>query len=365
VITFSALPRVEVCPASAALPRDPERPAEYADRGTSRHLFLAAVPELGAEAALALVPEAHRAECAGIDLEGLPLDNVETEVSFAIHLETGRARLLGRNLARQYQLEPGEIAGTVDVLGPWYVGDYKGEHDDTPPPPADNLQLLAGAWAAAEVYGWDTVRVELIHLRADGSHWREAADLDAIALGAAMVRIRKAAARVSPEIVVRSGHCRWCPSFGSCPGTLALARRLVTPEVVEAEAQGLLATQAGHALQLVRVARKVLERVEAEIREVASREPIPLPGGKAYGPGEVRRVKSGAALRVLRERYGEDVEAAARKVSTSMDRIKEALAPVAKDRGVPLAAMVRETEAAIAAADGFDTETEFRDRRAS
>lgn len=330
MITFSTLNRLEVCPGSYHLPQV-DTASEHASRGTARHAYLAALTHgVDPGAALEAVPEEHRAECDRIDLEGLPLGRAEAEVAFALNPETGEARRLGRELGRRYEITDGEIAGTVDVLRPAYVGDYKGEHDDTPPPPADNLQLLAGAVAADVVMGWGEATVELIHLREDGSHWREAADLDAIALGAALLRIRDVVRKVraaSPDRVTRSEHCRWCPAFAACPATLALARRLAeSPEAVGEEARGLLTVQAGHALQLVRLARKVLDTVEAEVREFARVEgPIPLPGGKVYGPRQVERIRTGPALRLVRELFGEDAEDAARKVSTSKAAIERAV----------------------------------------
>jgi hypothetical protein len=221
------------------------------------------------------------------------------------------------------------------------------------------------------VEGWSEAQLKLIHLREDGTWWQEEAEVDVIDLAEAEDRIWRVVDRVeraTPESpVTRSAFCRWCPAFTACPATLALARRLgEEPAEVAGQVRALLTKEnASHALQLARLARKVLDVVEDEVRAFVRAEgPIPLPGGKVYGPRSVERLKTGVALRVVRELYGEEVEAAARKVSASKASIAEALEPVAAARGVKPRKMAEETFEAIRQAKGFEPSEEWRDARA-
>lgn len=70
--TGSSIYRAMHCPASCALPQVAIT-SDDAAQGTALHKYLELVAQIGAEKALAEVPEQYRADAEAIQLEGLPL----------------------------------------------------------------------------------------------------------------------------------------------------------------------------------------------------------------------------------------------------------------------------------------------------
>jgi hypothetical protein len=375
LITLSALPRVSKCAPSAVLPAVREASSAHRDLGTVRHAYLRDVSKMGQARALERVPEEYRLQCELIQLEGLPLGaEYEQEVAFAYSMESGEVRLLGFDINRDYKVAPDEIPGSLDVIsGPAIsdavlVSDFKGDHDDSMDNASLNLQLRGQAVMAAKHRGVSRAIVEFIHLRDDGSHWVDRAEMDALDLQVAETDMRRAwqaaqreamaratqGASYAPS-VTRGAHCRWCPAYVSCPGTLATARLLTSAAgenvtVITKESAAKLYGQVREAERLVRLAK-------AELRAFAEVEAIELPDGSRYGKVEREKINSAAATGVLMRLYGEDVARAAGRFSTSKDAISKALKPLATERGVPLSRLAKETWEEMRAAGAFRMES--------
>lgn len=373
LVTLSSTPRLRICPASAVLPSVRESYSGAREAGTARHAFLCDVPTFGRDAALARVPDEHRLMCEMLVTEGLPLDADlhRHEIALAYNVNTGETRLLGYDIGRAYadhDVDPTcEIAGSLDVVGVprdgWlYVADYKGSHDDTMQPAATNLQLRGGAAMAAKFYRAKRAAVEFIHLKDDGTYYRDQSEMDELDLATAEEQLREVFHAVAAERakeahdVTKGAHCRWCPAMASCPGTLAMTRSLfANPERWGRDITVITPEMAAQAYQAVRDAEKAVKRAKEEIQRYATLEDIPLPNGKRYGVVSRESIVSAKAMPVLMRMFGDEVAMTAAKFSTSTSAISEALRPVAKERGVSLAGLMREVKDELRTAGAMAT----------
>ena len=354
MITPSSLDRLNACPASGVLPQIREENAD-ATRGTIIHAFLDDCARHGREEALARAPEDYRLVCAAIDISKLPIgSNFRSEVAFAYDYQTGRAREIPVRNREYVGLSETEIAGTADVIAlvdhaTVYVGDYKTGHR---PPKPDSMQLRAYALMAARTLGATEAVCEIVHVREDGTVWRERMEMDAFELAIAEQQIRdvvRKVERATPEHVTTGDHCRYCPAFKACPATLALARQVAAEKL---EIPPLTPETAALALERVKAVKKVVAAVEAEIKAFAERESIPLSNGKTYGPRpwHTREVVVERALPVLVKRFGLPAVDAAlpRKATVSaVEKLAKEAAIAAGEKVAPaVRALMQELEQA-------------------
>lgn len=327
-ITASALPRLSHCVAGAVLPQVREETAR-SSRGTELHRFMERASEVGRATALDEVSDELRPLCEALPLESLPVDPsaYAAEVALALDLETGEARELGRGLNRAYQqagLRPTEAPGTADVVAlvepdAVYVGDWKFGYQQRSTDPAErNLQLGFLALAMATLHGRYAAVVELIHIRDDGTPWRDRAELDTFGLALIREQVREIASKVEQaRAVVEAGRvpdtsrgpwCRYCPAFASCPAQAQLVRQVTSsPEDVTEDLLAMLTPErAAAAYERLRQVREVLKRVDSALYAYALEHPIPLGDGVVLGPVETSRedVDGEVARRVLVEQYG-------------------------------------------------------------
>lgn len=354
--TASRLERADACPASVVLPQvDAETTA--ASIGIAIHSFLERVAEVGRDAALELVPPNARRFAEAIPLDRLPVagECFAAEVAFAYDPDTDRGRELGRSIGRSYVLaglDPErEFGATVDVVGLGsdlvYVADWKTGRGPVTSPPA-NLQLRAGALAAARAYGVGGALVQVVHLDDDGSVWldpREPAALDAFDLDATRtqlevlaVRIRTAADELAAGRLpnVRVGrHCAGCRAVAMCPAAGLAVRAIVvaasgaaplTPDVV---AEGLTPGTALDFLGRIDAVKHALDVAEEGLRIYARANPIDLGDGKVWGPRTLTRetVDASTVYDVIRREAGEEAARGAVEWKSS----KTAIEDVARD----------------------------------
>src|SRR5690606_3261920 len=98
-----------------------------------------------------------------------------SEVAFAYDYVKGTAREIPVRNRQYVGLAETEIPGTADVVAEIdestvYVGDYKTGHR---PPKPDSMQLRAYALMAARTLGATEAVCEIVHVREDGTVWRE------------------------------------------------------------------------------------------------------------------------------------------------------------------------------------------------
>lgn len=352
----SKLELTDTCEGSAVYP-GVDSTDFWADLGTAKHAFLARALEVGRETALAEVPEKHRAACASLDLEQLPAGQPGAwvaEVAFALDVETGAARELGRGIDRQYAaagLRPTEIPGSIDLLAlsvdgdAVIVTDYKTGWARVTTA-QENLQLLFAAVCASLVYGKLAARGAILYPGPDGDQpyfdvgtW-DAFDLDAakqrlMELGRKVLALRAAAEGdpttgevVTPRLVVGK-HCRYCPAIASCPAQGKFVRRLLhAPEDTLADLKGMLNP---HTARLVydrlKAVKYVIERAETALYAYAAFNPVALSDGTVLGETETQReyLDPAAVTSTLTTMFGEDVARDALESKATKASVKRAL----------------------------------------
>jgi len=359
--TGSRLEIAEQCEASGVY-EGIESVTDASDLGTEKHAYLYDALTTGdAKGALARVPEAHRDACARIDLEKLPAGQPGRwagEVTFALDVDSGRCRELGRNLMRRYLeagLGPTEIAGTVDVLGlsedreATVPAEYKTGWSRVTRA-RDNLQLGFAAVCSTEVYDRPRANGAILYVREDDDPRFDAASFEAfdlvsmkeriIEVGRKIIRARKAFADHDPETgevkkkprLVVGRHCRFCPVQMVCPAHGALARRFVAneKETIADLKKGLVDNDAAALLYRRLIALKaVVERMLGIVYARAKNAPIALGNGLVLG--EVETLKESldpdVVAAVVRELHGEKWVSKA----TTLDTSKAAIERLARE----------------------------------
>lgn len=268
----SGLERRARCPGSAHLPSAPDT-NEASAQGTANH---------------------EREEVA-IDLGGVKSPVVElalrgsnvhqTEVAYAVDVETGTARQIGAKLGRNYgDLSPTEIPLTVDLvcLDTSAVWDWKSRKRVADP--TENYQLRLAGYAAAKVNGWDSVTVGIGYL-SDNAHavgTMTSLDMDVLLADLRAIYAGLKAAEASPASHLATGPwCEYCPAMAWCPAQTNLARAMVGElEAAVGQIEQWTPEAVGRAHVKLKAFEDLAERVKKAIRLRAQREFIPLPGGK-------------------------------------------------------------------------------------
>lgn len=280
----SSLERGSNCPASFVLLQAPET-GEPAIKGTENHDII----ETGLSSG---------------NLEGLPevvqmamkdAISVDVEVAFALNVQTGAVRLIGRRIGRNYgDVSPDEIVLTVDAIittpgttsNVVTVWDWKSRKRVTPA--VRNLQVRAGAVAVLKYLELPEVRGALGYL--DDAE-TDVATFDAFDSALFFSEMRTMLGRIdaaasllesggTPE--VHAGPwCQYCPSVSYCPAQTRLARTMLG-ELTDVEKQIAFMTseQTGRAWVLLRQIQNLAERVESSIKLRAKQDVVPLPNGK-------------------------------------------------------------------------------------
>jgi hypothetical protein len=351
--TFSKLNDGFGCLGSVLLEGVPST-GDAAERGVDVHAFLQAVNELGAEAALAALPDPDlKAVCSAIPLDELPLDprRYAAEVKLAWHPVTGEGRELGRGSDRVYPVPSAEwFRGTADLVAlvgddAIYVGDWKtGRRHQVHP--SRNRQLRGYALAAARAYGRERAIAEIIRLREDDTPYRMRWEFDLFGLAEIAEEMRELAARIQSigpndaDVPVRLGPtCTYCPAIGNCREQQALVVRLAdNPErTLEHEVAQLLTDEAApHAFERFAAIKAAVAVMDRAFRARAKVHPIRFADGTVYGEHVVRKkvVDGRVAFEQLLARYDLEVAAAACTMETSQKDIRDALRPVAPKRGL-------------------------------
>jgi hypothetical protein len=373
LVTISKLPRTVVCPGSAALPQI-ETDNAAAGRGNAVHAYLCDIAE-GADPVVALagVEEEHRDACEAIDLSRLPkLTEHAAEVAFAIDVETGRARELGRNIGRDYsQITASEIPGTADIVALLedgqgvYVGDFKTGRVAVAAA-KKNRQMRALALAACRSYGRTYAVVAVITVHDEFVGYDQAL-IDAFELAEIALELRETLEQVKIAVdvyqrgglprIVSGAHCKYCPAFAACPAHTKLVQLLAAnPLDVERQVMELLTPKtAARAWALLKQAEEVVSRIRGSLYSWSFQSPIDCGNGLVFGPVQSSRkaIDGPTARNILRERFDDAVADAACEYSTSQTAIAAAIKPYAPERGH--AELKREVFALIDAAGGVST----------
>lgn len=272
-LTGSALSRARHC--AWAYRSDvtyPERPpGRAADEGTDVHEMLECylageeIPVKGPRA-LIIFEQVMKAAISG-----------RPEVAFAIDVETGGARRIGERLKRNYgELKDSEIALTVDWCSGSEVGDLKTGFAGHVAHPRENIQLLAGAYAAAKVDGSTTAVARVVIARED-EFVPLFARLDGEWMAEVLTELRETHFRTRlPSPAVPGEHCQFCPALGACPQTEQASALVAGPrwttELVSLENDQQMVLH-------LPMLKKAVDAIEDALK---TRGPIPLPSGKVW-----------------------------------------------------------------------------------
>jgi hypothetical protein len=190
----------------------------------------------------------------------------ETEVAYAIDVETGNVRVLGKKLGRNYPATTeNEIKLTLDLVLPGGVLDWKSRTRVTPA--KDNLQVRAGVYAAWKTQGEpDEMFGGLSYLADD---FTDAYVFDVFSMGGILEELREIVRGVkkwTPSDSLHEGEwCKYCPRFTSCDPKLAMIfgmSRGVIPGQTELEAGDI----AG-AYEALKRAQDALDRIDTAIKD--------------------------------------------------------------------------------------------------
>lgn len=295
------------------------------------------------------------------------LDEVFTEVPFALDPETGEARPLFSDGHRDYSGAPeGWVCGTADVVAvakggakglsglsespnggdggamaeegvvitDWKTGMIPVDH------PEANLQLRFLALAATRAYGVQKATVQIAYIDNEGEIRVSAfefglRDLDEIAEQLRDIASRVEEARTESLALKVGSHCRYCPALRFCPAQASAARSLLD-DSGEDSGEELTPQEAAliwDRLQAVKHAIKMSEEVLQAY--VEQEDGIELPGG-----GQLKLVTSKrdrilpeVTMPLLRHLYGDDADKA---VSIT----KKGLSAVAGERAKALLAEI-------------------------
>jgi CRISPR/Cas system-associated exonuclease Cas4 (RecB family) len=364
--------RIAICPASAAYPQIDSIGSKWTTRGNVLHAFLAAVPSIGRDAALAAVHKDFRAACEVINLDRLRMvdpQSFASEEAYAYNVATGRSRVLGRGINRRYEgLGEDEIPGTTDVVGltddAAVVWDYKtGWHRYGP---ATTLrQLRTYALMAARAYGKQSARVGIVYVPESGEPRFDGGDLDAVELALIEEELRELAASVRharaqvargvmPK-TVEGDHCRNCPAFQVCPAKMALVRQMAAaPESLEQLIENATDAQLAEAWKRAIAAEKVIERVKDVVKKRARETPLDLGDGYVLGLVKEDALDLDTSIAVLSVLHGIEVAQAAIEQEHRITKagIERALRALVLKPGKKITHLKRDAIEAIRAAGG-------------
>ena len=289
-ITGSSLPLLRSCqwwarPEVIAPPQPP--PTEAMELGNTVHAMIEAtiqskrLPEASGEA-MDLFAE----WAAWWGASAVSAEKWQAEVAYAYKPSTDTARCLGESMARKYEVNDDEIAGTIDALElnddhavviDWKTGqDFAGMTADA----RDNWQLRLYALAVSRAHRVDTVKVMIVRITPHGVRTTEytldALELDAVA--AEVASLVKAAPTSQPTPGL---HCRRCKVVAACPTTAAAETAIAPAAPVELRITS--PEQASAALVRLRQVQAACEQMEAMLKTYAAEQGgIPLPNGKRY-----------------------------------------------------------------------------------
>lgn len=332
----SSVERTMECPASLQLPHT-YNTSEAAERGTAIHAYLEQIVSgKTTDEALAVVPEKYRNDCADVNLDkfwGIQYRDLKAEVSMAVNVHTGVARVLGSN--RNYAtVTPDEFYGTADYIGRTQdgilvVGDFKTGLANVSHP-RSNWQLKTLAYILSQLHGENEVEVAIVKTEGEGqllSHRFDSLDLAVIAEDLRILhgKLQK------PQAPKEGKWCDWCPAYKSCPAKVTMLRELAAAPNVTADkiVDELKSGDAKQAYRRYRTIKTALQKVEAELRMLTEREPIDLGDGFFYGPVKQTReeIDGKVAFEAVMGLYGADVAKAAVGFTTSKTAIEKAIAP--------------------------------------
>lgn len=210
----------------------------------------------------------------------------QAEVAYAYDPHADKARCLGENMARRYEVEAHEVAGTIDamlleddhaVVIDWKTGqDFAGLTADA----SDNWQLRLYALAVSRAHRVDTVKVMIVRITPHGVRTTEYT-LDALELDAVAGEVSSLVRSAPTSQPTPGSHCRRCKVVAACPTTAAATTAIAPVEPVELAITS--PEQATTALIRLRQVQSACEQMESLLKAYAEANGgIDLDNGKRW-----------------------------------------------------------------------------------
>jgi hypothetical protein len=339
--TASALERnIECAPAAILTPRAAET-GYWAERGNAIHGFVrhVAAGESVHSALSLLQNDDWRKTCEGIDFARLlgGVLRVRAEAAYRLDLANDTVTFHGLNIHRRYPPRPdAPLDMLVDGTNDWdgfrfdgapIVGDLKTGRRVTAC--RFNPQMMFHARCQQLIHDADKVEARLVYVLDDGgviidAHTFTRFDLDTFSdtLITMKERIRRAFDQFVKDgtAEVNAGeHCRYCSAMISCPRYVKLARTLL-PDVLDIDArmQAMTLDERTRAWVIVEEAEDLVAHVKEALKEMARKEPLPLPQGKILMQGKSSSTSfdRAGAIALLRAKGATDAEIKALTKST-------------------------------------------------
>lgn len=342
-MTGSSVGLAIACPASHALPQAFTEVGIAAERGSAIHAYIRDALEHGEEKAIASVPKEFLSDAMTTDLGAIRdligNDDPDFEVSFALDVVTGKARMLGTNLGRNYgELAENEIAMTADLVvdcgSTGVVADWKTGHHA-----ADPWQLRVLSIAAADFYGWSDVRGVFAYRQDDGTWKPYVEEYSTMDLDAHFAQLRDTAMTVrhiaetyadgdgNTPNVTEGKHCTYCPAKLACPAHVARLTALSGNPLVKGETRALTPATLGALYPQIRFYEQQLKAAKEYIEGIAKEQPIPLGNGAVLKGVEVQReyIDGAKAHALIAATHGIEAANQACEMKASKESIKRAL----------------------------------------
>jgi len=210
------------------------------------------------------------------------------EVAFAYDVATDSARSVKTDTHRAYEVNAGEIPGTIDAL--WLAEDHGliidwktgSSFGNGPAAAPDNWQLRLYALMVARAYKFDYMETYIVRITEDGVR-TTSATLDAMDLDAVASEVAALVKSVPSSQPSAGGHCARCRAVAVCPTTTRAMDALAPATPVELRIDS--PEQASALLVRLRQVQAACETMEAMLKQYAANrneDGIPLPNGKRY-----------------------------------------------------------------------------------
>ena len=267
------------------------------------------------ENAMAGCDQEYLALYRAIDTDALFRDvaSPEPEVAFALDFSTRKVRKLGSSVGRVYgDIAEFEIPGSSDLIyrrksnGKRVVRDYKfGQNSG-----ALALQQMFFVAALFLLEGLDEVESEVVSIRAEDpgigtfdvactsvGYFQVESYIEMMLDGAKVAAAAEKRWLETGVVNVTQGDwCQWCPCKPVCPAYTGLARAMVADLTdIRGKMEAMTPVQRGEAWQKMKMAKTILEDVEAALKGIASEEPIPVGDDKEVRPSWQQKSSMSAA----------------------------------------------------------------------
>lgn len=214
---------------------------------------------------------------------------VRVEVAYAWDWKTGKVRELGVDIGRNYRVSATEVAGTADVVGVSFIADWKTGKEA--PKAENNAQLMFLAMCAAKL-GHPIERIQILHVKPDGSVWTDTCEVTEFDLEAFEAELRREIQALPGAFPTAGKHCRYCPMVAVCPKTVETVAEPSDsfPLALYSVSDIVSPEHAAWLLHRIEAAESMLGSVKAMVRKYADEiGHIPLADGKKWGPYQVTR----------------------------------------------------------------------------